>query len=178
MNIATRQAYLNLRSVRVHEDALDAGRTWYRTARREARRIARENDITLSCAAGIIAATSPRVQWSHNLNLARGIAAGQEVRGLGNSIRSAQRIRNGERPLAVMQGPKVRAFYRNIMGDESHVTLDVWALKAAGWTADRVPGKATRASITEAYVLLAAERGETPAMLQAAIWVAVRGRAA
>jgi hypothetical protein len=90
------------------------------------------------------------------------------------------RIANGEAALSVLNGPKVRAFYANIMGDTDAVTVDVWAARVAtgltGKAAERAIGTAKRyADVADAYRHAARILGVTPREVQAATWVAARG---
>jgi hypothetical protein len=72
-------------------------------------------------AAGVLAALSPKTRWEQNVALARRAfdayaELGPEHDGayasgtLGHSCRSADRVLRGEDPMAVLLGPKVRAF--------------------------------------------------------------------
>ena len=157
---------------------LAAGRDWYRAAGHEATVLSRTNGISREAAAGIIAAISPRLSWGLNVRNARTIAAGQGARGvLGANVAKAERIRAGESPLGVLGGDKVRSFYANICGDLQEVTVDVWALRAAGLPGDtRMTPKVYR-TVADAYRTVAAEYGLQPAEAQAAAWVVVRGKA-
>lgn len=178
----------------------EAGRAWYPSATREARALARRHGVTLRVAAGVLAALSPRVQWSQNLRAADaaiaaaisgrddGLFGGTDAAiaavnasyarlALPESRAKAARIVCGERPLDVLGGPKVRAFYRAITGDRDALTLDVWALRAAGWERWSVPGpqSAARRAIDAAYRQAAADVGEHVREFQAIVWLAVRG---
>jgi hypothetical protein len=163
---------------------LRAGRAWYGTARAEARAIADETGLTVSAAAGIIAALSPRMTWSLNVRgawaIARaavGGAASAPAVNTRTNRRLAWAIAHGARPLGTLGGRKVRSFYRNIMGDHEAVTVDVWAARAAGL--ERVSFTARQyATITDAYRSAARDLGLRPSHAQAAAWVAVRGSAA
>lgn len=155
-----------------------AGREWYATAREAARVIAAEADISVDTAAGIIAAWSPRAQWADNLSRARRCARGEHVPGLGRSRAAAERIRAGEHPLEVLRGPKTRSFYRNIVGDPTAITVDIWAARAAGWSGRETFTAAQYAAISEAYRRAAAAHRLEPSTAQAIAWVATRGRAA
>jgi hypothetical protein len=152
-----------------------SGEAWYRESRHHARRIARATGVTLSQAAGVIAALSPRMRWGANVALAEELCAGREVRGVfGNNLRKAERILDGERPLDVLGGDKVRAFYRAIMGDGEAVVLDVWMMRAAGWvkpTLTSTEYQALASSLTAA----ARRVGLNPADFQAIVWTHVRG---
>lgn len=151
------------------------GKAWYTYARSVARKLARAFKVTLARAAGVLAALSPRVHWVHNVALARANLAGHEPKGLRDNWYKASRITNGERPLKVLSGPKVRAFYRAIMGDETAVVVDTWMVEAAGWTASLTPR--AYELIARATTHAAEVARTTPTRLQAGVWVTVRGRA-
>lgn len=115
----------------VDEQSLTEGLTWYDRARAHAA-LLDPNDV--SRAAGVIAALSPLNSWPQNLMLASQVYAGNRNIGyMGNGKRKAYRIFDGEAPLDVLGGNKVRSFYRNIIGDDSvfAVTIDRHAIDAA-----------------------------------------------
>src|SRR5690349_21017448 len=104
------------------------GDAWYDQAQQTAEEICPE-DPTM--AAGVIAALSPRCQWITNVAWARAV-----IHAAQNGLpcpavhttamrKQAWRIANGEAPLSVLNGPKVRRFFGNINGDRSAVTVDV-----------------------------------------------------
>ena len=118
-------------SASASSETVASGLGWYRLARREARSIGRDYDLTLSASAGIISALSPRTAWLDNLKRARRLAESGESVGIGLHSSRALEIRGGARPLSILRGRKTRAFYRNIRGDlESEITLDVWMTRA------------------------------------------------
>lgn len=91
-----------------------------------------------------------------------------------NNTWKAERIREGERPLQVLGGPKVRSFYRAIMGDENAVVLDTWMATALGWPTNSF----SRIQYEKCSAVLrdAAERANVaPANFQAIVWTQVRG---
>lgn len=183
---------------------LAAGLGWYAQARRVSADIARAHGVSVACAAGVVAAKSPRCRWDTNVVLAERIVAAA-VRGdaacprsgLTDTSATAWRIAQGEAPLSalgtvsatgrVISGHKVRSFYLNIMGDTDAVTVDMWAYAVAtgDWqthaqTGQRIPGEATMSAgdyvrIAEAYRRAARILGVTPRECQAACWVAARG---
>jgi len=179
-------------------DAREAA-AWYGRGRSHVRRIARETGATERAVAGVVAALSPRQHWSVNLRIAeevvRAARQGQPCPAVSTGANRAKawRIANGERPLDVLGGPKVRAFYRNLTGNLDLVTVDVWAARAAGLTYRDGQGidERTYARVAVAYANVAEAVGIRPAELQAIVWaqvraqgyvrsngVAVRGRAA
>lgn len=77
-------------------------------------------------AAGVIAALSPRVAWARNVELAaRACADGRASGTLGSSQRAADAILAGGDPLAVLRGPKVRAFFTLIADPDDPVAVCV-----------------------------------------------------
>ena len=145
--------------------------------------------------AGVIAALSPRCQWSTNVAWAGAVVAAAWSGGPVPRVhtkamrRQAWAIATGADPLDVLHGPKVRAFWANIVGDPTAVTVDVWAVRAARGDRPTVPdGRGRmryaddgRVSVREyrayadVYVRAARRLGVTPRECQAAVWVHVRG---
>jgi hypothetical protein len=167
-------------SLRAHyrdADKANGGVQWYDDARALAQDIADDSDVTLKVASGVIAALSPRMQWVTNVNAARKACKGEAYGALGTSKRNADRILKGEDPLDVLRGPKTRAFYQAIMGDDDAAVLDTWMLQAVG-----LPGNASL-SITKYNALSAAlhqaadAEGVGTSTLQAVVWTHIRGKA-
>lgn len=153
------------------------GMGWYD----EARSFAESLDTDVSRAAGVIAAVSPMLSWPRNQTVARAIYAGKrEGLCLPNSVKAAARIMDGEHPLDVLNGPKVRAFYMAIMGEGDSVTLDRHAIDIAVGRplsdTERAVymGARNRRVILAAYVNAAHRAGVSPAAMQAITWVAWR----
>jgi len=149
---------------------------WYRESRRTARALARKHGTTLATAAGVLAALSPRIQWRANVAAADKVLGGQRdpsrVAGFDANIDKAFRIADGEKPLSVLGGPKVTAFYRAIMGDEDAGVVDVWMWRAMGYA----PGEVSYA-VAEAHLREAASQAGLPvSTFQAIVWTKVRGR--
>jgi len=157
------------------EDTEQLGAGWYRGSRIVARSISRSTGVSLSTAAGVLAAVSPRLRWSSNVAVAEALCAGKPVTGVFRAnLAKAERILEGNRPLAVLGGDKVRAFYRAIMGDPDAVVLDVWMMRAAGWTKASLSSREYEA-LSEALRSAAARVGLDPADFQAVVWTHVRG---
>lgn len=158
------------------------GLAWYDRARREAERMAVDSGLPVRSCAGVIAALSPRCQWASNVRAAekmiRSAGAGEAepiVNGtLGNRAK-AWRIARGEDPDAVLGGPKVRAFYANIMGDTDAVTVDIWAARAAeGRENPNAPVRRRYELCAEAFRHVGRRRGMHPRDVQAAVWTVYR----
>lgn len=158
-------------------EQLEGGEGWYRESRRIARKLAREHGVTLSVAAGVLAAISPRMRWGSNISYAHAILAGIPVQGVFSmNLEKAHRIMAGERPLDVLGGPKVRAFYRAIMGDGQAVVIDVWMLRAVGWTKKTLSAREYE-RVSDSLREAAEAAGIDPADFQAIVWTQVRGGA-
>jgi peptidyl-tRNA hydrolase len=156
----------------VRTAALNGG--WYRESRRTARKLARKHGVTLATAAGVIAALSPRIRWATNVEAADKVLAGapnEEVAGYNRNVEKARRIAQGERPLQVLGGPKVTAFYRAMMGDDEAAVVDVWMWQAMGF----VPAQVPYATAEEALRQAAKQAGLPVATFQALVWTQVRG---
>lgn len=168
------------RLVRAFEqaDPANGGASWYRESRRAARRIARESGVSLSVAAGTIAALSPRMRWRENVLAAAAACEGREYGALGTSKRAASRIIAGEDPLDVLNGPKTRAFYQAIMGDEDAAVVDVWMLRAMGHDPNKSPTRKRYEELAGAIRTAAMVVGIGTATFQAIVWTHVRGGAA
>ena len=154
----------------------EEGRFWYGIAREAIRRGADlyGQDFDVSCR--VAATLSPRVSVRRNMRL------------LGMWMRNepwppdVYRSKRALVELAVagqVSGPKVTAFYKNLVGDENPIVLDVWMGVALlerdqTWTARR------REAACGAIHRVACEWGWTNAQVQAACWcgqyTATRGK--
>lgn len=117
-------------------------------------------DLEPGTTAGFMAALSPLNTWESQLaytppNIAACLAliksghrAHEGIRGPGffSNRDKAARILQGESPLDVLGGDKVRAFYRNLTGDFSVVTIDRHALAICGWERSLTSGAYARIS--------------------------------
>lgn len=158
------------------------GLAWYGRALAVAESMAAETGLSVRHCAGIIAALSPRCQWATNVSaawkMARAAVAGElqpTTAGTLSNRAKAWRIACGEDPELVLSGPKVRAFYANIMGDQDAVTVDVWAARAAeGRDWPHAPVKRRYRLLAETYRRAGERRGMHPRDAQAAVWTVYR----
>jgi hypothetical protein len=166
-------------------DDLAQGLEWYGRAREIADGLATGTELTTEQCAGVIAALSPMVSWRSNIVNARRLIAryladeGEPTAGYGlkRNVAKAWRILQGcAEPLDVLSGPKVRAFYSNIIGDPDAVTVDRWAARLAPNDPADVGTVTAREyrEISAAFVDAAARLDVTPRDLQAATWVYFR----
>ncbi|MFC4089339.1 hypothetical protein [Micromonospora sp. GCM10011541] len=161
------------------------GQAWYGVAGDLADELAVAGGFSREHGAAIISHLSPQTDWDRNMSGAREFVAtgGETAFGImGASIARANVAMRSDAPLATFGdgGPKTRRFAHNILGDRDGVTVDIWAARAAfgdmfAVKADTVLGWANIYAITEgAYKEVAAQVGETPADLQAIVWVTIR----
>lgn len=177
---------LTRRATRVYREATDAqraaGETWYKEAHEVARSQVGTYGVTIEVAAGVIAATSPRLGWGPNVMLSeRMLASGGTLRhgALSRSLEHARRIVAGEPPLEVLRGPKTRSFYVAILtaGARGTAVIDRHA-----W--DMLVGKRHAAPPTSRQYLEGADKiqraariiGVTTHTMQATTWLAHRSK--
>lgn len=163
------------------------GLAWYPQAQQAALGLA-DRFGGVEYAAAVIAQLSPRTRWGRNLMGATDMANEVEpVYCIGaNRARAHEALKSSD-PIATVKGPKTSRFARNIMGDESVVTVDVWAARLAlygtrtNWRgenntdAEKILGrKGVYEAIEHAYKIAAQKRGVTPAQMQSITWCVSR----
>lgn len=153
---------------------IEAGARWYDEASDLTLVLAGETGRTVTQAAEVIAALSPRTIWSRNVAGATALMLHDEalVGLLSRNVEMARRIIKGEE--GVLKGPKTRAFAANIAGDRERVTVDVWAARAVDVDEDLLTRSGVYAAVEHAYRLAARRRGVEPATMQATVWVIAR----
>ena len=158
------------------------GRAWYGEARRACTSIARDCGIALDRVAAVMAITSPDAKLVQNIAWTRAaceayrdgapLTAGRYPKDQIPKVAGA--LDQRKNPGYFVRGPKVSAFYRSIMGDTTCLTIDRWAVEAAGGDRSKVPGKTLRGVLTAAYQLAAANCGESVRDFQAIVWIQAR----
>lgn len=172
-------------------DEIAAGRSWYSVTAgqvcedvRSAAQQANGASLTFLGAAGVLAALSPATGWGDNVTGAIEFAITGHMNAQTPLFNErATRIVQGENPLTVLGGRKVRSFYRNITAphDPGAVTIDRHAVslvfgmplseRALKPLTDNVGGYQVCAG---AYRAAARRVGLVPCQLQAITWVAWR----
>lgn len=154
---------------------IESAAQWYGDAHSVALQIvAMRPEWDIERASAIIAAFSPRCRWSTNVAHAIQYASGMRPRCLGNNLRMADAAaREG---YAALKGAKTNAFARNIAGDSSAVTIDVWMMRAAGMETDS-PNLTQYAELAMAVERVAARMRVDNSTAQALIWIRFRGSA-
>lgn len=168
------------------------GQSWYPVAHGEVNRIATRVGRDTRVIAGVIAALSPNVWWERCLQdsetMAVGHVAGRAIEDISVTTYNANRdkawrILNGAEPKVILgNGPKVYAFFRNLIGDYTVPCIDSHAINA--WHGRRVAGSNLRPrmrvtvirKVTADYIRAARTQGVTPAEFQATIWVSWKRR--
>ena len=163
-----------------------AGNNWYREAGDHCDTLSTNHGISRETAAAVIAHLSPRTSWARNVAGAYALcASGTAPHCMEANVTRALCALGSSDPLATLNGPKTAAFARNILGDYSVVTVDVWALRIAlpagteKATMEKGIGrKGVYSAIARAYTIAANRAGIEPAVMQAITWIVVRnGRA-
>lgn len=167
----------------------DHGIDWYLDQRNEIRDAADRLGIRTDVLTAVVAHVSPQLKWNKNLSYAFHIASLFKCGGtltmlqsLGMSIFpdnlvKAWDVLTSDNPKAAKFGPKTGAFYANLMGDKSHVTVD--RHHAMIMLGKPVPGdvaisEAAYRDMAAITRTAAAAKGMTPADFQAGLWVARR----
>ncbi len=178
------------------------GRAWYDTARADIAELAIKHATIPGIVAGIVAALSPNTRWAQNLEDADSVLAvglsPYTVADYQDCIVTTYNLnkvkafaiaeqyfepdkRSNRNPLNILRGPKVVAFYLNLIGNSNALTLDSHAYNAfCGFraTGSDLPGM--RAQLTrdarKAYERAAFVKGETVASFQAIIWLTWKAR--
>ena len=156
------------------------GHAWYGAAASIARIVADGHGIDQSSGAGIIAALSPQCSWDENIVRALAHCDGDMVGATADSLRKADAIASGGRPVDVLGGRKVRSFWRNIDGRDQYVTVDRHAVAIVFGRAlsDReikiLEKLGAYTIIAAAYRAAARRHGIAPSTLQAITWLAWR----
>lgn len=174
------QSSVTIRLTRLFDQAtpgqLEQGALWYPSALEVAEGLMAADHYGIEVNVAVLAATSPRLHWSRNVKVAGMILYDNTIKPPGMTNRSYQAaiaaISKGPEALT---GPKVKAFYRAIMGDEEAIVVDVWMMRAAGIEHDS-PNVAERVAVERGIRAVAAKRGVSPRTAQATIWIVMRGR--
>ena len=157
-------------------------------------KMADETGTPVHIVAGIVAALSPQTAWDENIISARELLSGKRPKmQTGARIAKAEAIWDGVSLSAqdvarILNGPKITAFYWNILGDEDAVTVDSHAVTVAlcrphelkrdsgnFWPSLGAPPVAAQYRfLAGCYATAAKKIGCTPSELQARTWATIR----
>lgn len=153
----------------------DHGADWYPAMRRVCARIARDTGTTTARAASVAAITSPDAQLVTNVRWTYRACTGERPVGRypARMVPLVDAVLAGTLPpLVAAQGPKVRPFYRAIMGDTDALVLDRWALRLATGSAELTA--ANRRAAQAVYAEACEASGLPPSTVQAIAWKVAR----
>lgn len=155
---------------------LEDGTLWYPRALTSITGLAEAAGVELEVAIKVVAALSPRIHWSRNLKVAGMMLHDPYTKPAGTLSRSfhaAQMIMLKDNQLS---GQKVIQFADALSGNEDAVVVDVWMMRAAGYTKEAPTANEYRI-VTEATRVAARRVGVSARTMQATVWIAMRGRA-
>jgi hypothetical protein len=151
---------------------------WYAQEGERLRAIARAHGLPERRVIDAAAVLSPAMRWEDLMARLPAFCAARSAGlpcprfpGYGRNVRRAWDILGG---VGAPSGPKVSRFARNLAGDETPVTVDRWAARAAGLPESG--GRAWYRELEEAYRAAAETVGLPPSRFQAVVWLAVRDR--
>jgi hypothetical protein len=176
------------------------GRQWYSQAHTAALDLSRTYPVSVITAAGVIAALSPNNRWHRNLLdadslidcfIERGPNAASQLKvcTYGSNLQKALTILKCSHPLiedivTILNGRKISAFYRCILGSQTAVCVDghaysIWAGQVITTTQTPKIGPRLYDQIASDYTTTAAMIGSqepshkiiSPVQLQAITWV-------
>jgi hypothetical protein len=155
---------------------------WYRRAFRFSKELAAETGQPLRVVVGVVAALSPNNRWERNKIDARNFILSE---GTSNACTffvqrdKAWKILH-EQPsekeiAAILKGDKTISFFHNILHPYTNgkVTIDMWAIRAAGFCEKKVTVQERR-DIKQAYYDAAKSVGVRAHEYQAVVWESVR----
>ncbi len=165
---------------------MQEGMSWYVRAYEFCQLVADKYSLDVATVAGVVAALSPQNRWERNMRDAEAMVVAYklqlEVPHCGTyaaNVAKAQRILEGEEPLNVLGGNKVRSFYANIMGDSESVTVDghAWCIandnKQTMLNVPKLTDKVYH-GLADEYRQAAKQVGVQPMQMQAVTWVTWR----
>lgn len=166
---------------------------WYLNATRECQNIADKFKIPLHIVVGEVSALSPNNKWSNNVQNAHDLI---EAFMNGNDMDSVkvrtyhkmkqkawsilQQMPSYEETVTILNGKKIVSFFKNIMGDETEITIDGHARniyyndKQGLTTPNTNIKKSEYADIQKAYQRASKKLGIKAYELQAITWVTWR----
>lgn len=155
-------------------------RHWYYNHSRRLSRLAERTGHDRTTAIGVFAALSPGTDVERNHALAEDMLLTGDCRhAYGDPIRKARRIYQGTPPSEVLRGPKVTAFYANLLRPRANtgfVTIDRHAIDIllASPTDDRtrkfIDRKGAYETCAQVYRDVADSNNILPHELQAIVW--------
>lgn len=156
------------------------GANWYADGESIITALSAESGYSVEHVAAVVSHLSPRTTWSRNVYGATMLVTTDTAPTcIGANVDRARKALQSDTPLDTFGGPKTRRFARNLLGDRSVVTVDVWAARVAfGGKVANPETALARAGVYDAvehaYVLAAARLGVDPVTVQATTWIVAR----
>ena len=165
---------------RATEADREAGRDWYGDGEAIIANLADETGYTREHVAAVVSHLSPRTTWTRNVYGATMlVTTGTAPTCIGANVDRARKALESDAPLETFGGPKTRRFARNLLGDRSVVTVDVWAARVAFGDLPVDPEAALSRvgvydAVEHAYILAGRRLGVDPVTVQATTWIVAR----
>jgi len=179
-------------------EQLDRGAQWYPDGNVTVRDLAKVGGISEERAAIVVAHLSPQTGWQRNVIGAYGLVLDDHApHCINRNVMRARMSLHADDPWSTFgaEAWKTLRFARNLLGDTSVVTVDIWATRIAfgmGWGKQWRTDKAYDAkldlylgrvgvyeAVEHAYKLVGRRSGICPTVVQATTWIVARnGRAA
>ena len=163
---------------------------WYLNANKDCQEIADKFNIPKHIVCGSLSALSPNNKYERNVqnahDLIEAFMNGQDMDSVKVSTYHTmkqkawsilQQMPSYEETLTILNGQKIKSFFRNIMGDESEITIDCHARniyyndRQGLTTPNTHVGKLEYANIQKAYQRASKKLGIKAYELQAITWV-------
>lgn len=120
-------------------ELINSSKNWYRDANKLCRQIGAELNLSAEIVAGVVAVLSPNQNWliqeRHTKKFISDILNGVDYKSTGYGYyanrEKASKIILNKKVFPYLSGQKVTAFYSNIVGKYSNVTIDIWAVRIA-----------------------------------------------
>ena len=165
--------------MRADGDTIKDGRNWYLKANMFCKELAANYDMDTDVVSQVVSALSPSVLWELNkLQAHQMIAAWKGGLSL-EDVTVSTYDGNKEKAWAILNGEKVMepkslktyAFYKNMLLDPEHVTIDRWIIRALFSYPPKSITKKRYEEIAEIFVTIADSIGIEPFELQAIVWL-------
>jgi hypothetical protein len=157
----------------------EAGARWYRQAGEIVRLISHQTGVEAERVGLCLSALSPRNPWRWNVfdcySYAMAASEGRTMPSATTFKRNwlaGWRAITGDEAVWLTAAPKVRAFVAAILGDESSVVVDTWAVRVAtAGQESRVNNDKAYGEVAHAYNIAANLRAVPPSTMQAVTWL-------
>lgn len=161
------------------QDRLD-GASWYADGESIITALSAESGYSVEHVAAVVSHLSPRTTWSRNVYGATMLVTTNTAPTcIGANVERARKALQSPTPLDTFGGPKTRRFARNLLGDRTVVTVDVWATRVAFGSlpidSESVLSRAgVYDAVEHAYILAGRRLGVDPVTVQATTWIVAR----